>query len=325
MCPAWPTRSSSCATSAASPRSPRSTAEDLFRAQGFVHAQDRFFEMDYRRHVTAGRLSELVGDNRARARGGPRDPHLRLAPRRRAGVGPARGHDAQPPARPTRTASTPTSAAAAPQSLAVEYTVLGAQVDVTDARAVGPGRLARVAQGDGLGPARQLRRGARPGDRASPPCRTSPASPSCSRPTRRTSTRRSCPRTPPTGADASADVRRRTDPGATRRSGTPARRGPGAYPPSPDLAAQDLQRALSLGPDALAAVPHLVGEGEGIGSNSGSWAAQHTETGVPILANDPHLTSRRPASGPRWGCAARRSRPSARSTSPGSPSPASRA
>jgi penicillin amidase len=34
---------------------------DLFRAEGFVHAQDRFFEMDLRRHVTAGRLSELVG------------------------------------------------------------------------------------------------------------------------------------------------------------------------------------------------------------------------------------------------------------------------
>ncbi|HEX2705670.1 MAG TPA: penicillin acylase family protein, partial [Candidatus Lustribacter sp.] len=35
---------------------------DLMRAQGFVSAQDRFFEMDLRRHVTAGRLSELVGD-----------------------------------------------------------------------------------------------------------------------------------------------------------------------------------------------------------------------------------------------------------------------
>ncbi|MFG3439021.1 penicillin acylase family protein [Nonomuraea sp. NPDC047897] len=37
------------------------TAEDLFVAQGFVHAQDRFWEMDFRRHVTAGRLSELFG------------------------------------------------------------------------------------------------------------------------------------------------------------------------------------------------------------------------------------------------------------------------
>jgi penicillin G amidase len=37
------------------------TAEDLFYAQGFVQAQDRFFEMDFRRHVTAGRLAELLG------------------------------------------------------------------------------------------------------------------------------------------------------------------------------------------------------------------------------------------------------------------------
>lgn len=37
------------------------SAHDLFLAQGFVHAQDRFWEMDFRRHVTSGRLSELFG------------------------------------------------------------------------------------------------------------------------------------------------------------------------------------------------------------------------------------------------------------------------
>ncbi|GAB3622947.1 penicillin acylase family protein [Mariniluteicoccus endophyticus] len=37
------------------------TAEDLFAAQGYVHAQERFFEMDVRRHITAGRLSEMFG------------------------------------------------------------------------------------------------------------------------------------------------------------------------------------------------------------------------------------------------------------------------
>ena len=35
--------------------------EDLFEAQGYLHAQDRFFEMDFRRHLAAGRLSELFG------------------------------------------------------------------------------------------------------------------------------------------------------------------------------------------------------------------------------------------------------------------------
>ena len=38
------------------------TAEDLFRAQGYVAAQDRFFQMDLRRHIVSGRLSELVGE-----------------------------------------------------------------------------------------------------------------------------------------------------------------------------------------------------------------------------------------------------------------------
>ncbi|GGO67772.1 penicillin amidase [Nonomuraea cavernae] len=37
------------------------SSEDLFMAQGFAHAQDRFWEMDFRRHTTAGRLSELFG------------------------------------------------------------------------------------------------------------------------------------------------------------------------------------------------------------------------------------------------------------------------
>lgn len=40
------------------------TTDDLFRAQGFTQAQDRFFEMDLHRHVASGRLSELVGESR---------------------------------------------------------------------------------------------------------------------------------------------------------------------------------------------------------------------------------------------------------------------
>jgi penicillin G amidase len=38
-----------------------SGSDDLFRAQGYVHAQDRFWEMDMRRHATAGRVAELFG------------------------------------------------------------------------------------------------------------------------------------------------------------------------------------------------------------------------------------------------------------------------
>ena len=46
--------------------------EDLFFAQGFVHAQDRFWEMDVRRHITAGRLSEMFGASQV-----PTDTFLR--------------------------------------------------------------------------------------------------------------------------------------------------------------------------------------------------------------------------------------------------------
>lgn len=40
------------------------STDDLFYAQGFVHAQDRFFEMDFRRHVTSGRVAEMFGSRR---------------------------------------------------------------------------------------------------------------------------------------------------------------------------------------------------------------------------------------------------------------------
>ena len=39
------------------------TKHDLFFAQGYVHAQDRFWQMDLWRHQSAGRLSELLGKN----------------------------------------------------------------------------------------------------------------------------------------------------------------------------------------------------------------------------------------------------------------------
>lgn len=37
------------------------TTRDLFMAQGFVHAQDRFWQMDVARHIGAGRLAEMFG------------------------------------------------------------------------------------------------------------------------------------------------------------------------------------------------------------------------------------------------------------------------
>lgn len=38
-----------------------STEHDLFFAEGYIHAQDRFWQMDFNRHVGSGRLSEMLG------------------------------------------------------------------------------------------------------------------------------------------------------------------------------------------------------------------------------------------------------------------------
>jgi penicillin G amidase len=39
------------------------SSHDLFLAQGYVHAQDRFWQMDFWRHVGSARLSELFGES----------------------------------------------------------------------------------------------------------------------------------------------------------------------------------------------------------------------------------------------------------------------
>lgn len=36
--------------------------EDLFFAQGYTHAQDRFWQMEFWRHISMGRISEIVGE-----------------------------------------------------------------------------------------------------------------------------------------------------------------------------------------------------------------------------------------------------------------------
>jgi penicillin amidase len=44
-----------------------SNSDDLFFAQGYVHAQDRFWQMDFWRHIGSGRLGEMFGDSQVEA------------------------------------------------------------------------------------------------------------------------------------------------------------------------------------------------------------------------------------------------------------------
>src|SRR3970282_2237096 len=39
------------------------SVRDLFFAQGYVHAQDRFWQMDTWRHIGSGELSEMFGES----------------------------------------------------------------------------------------------------------------------------------------------------------------------------------------------------------------------------------------------------------------------
>ena len=40
--------------------------EDGYRALGYLHAQDRFFQMDFARRVAAGRMAEFIGSGALR-------------------------------------------------------------------------------------------------------------------------------------------------------------------------------------------------------------------------------------------------------------------
>ena len=40
-----------------------STSHDLFFAQGYLHAQDRFWQMDFWRHIGSCRLAEMFGES----------------------------------------------------------------------------------------------------------------------------------------------------------------------------------------------------------------------------------------------------------------------
>ena len=100
-------------------------AEDLFQAQGYVQAQDRFYEMDVRRHITSGRLSELFGASPGADRHLPPDP----------GLAPGRGGRSchcsrQPPGAtwtPTRPGVNAYLRGRSAADISLEYSLLGLQ------------------------------------------------------------------------------------------------------------------------------------------------------------------------------------------------------
>ena len=130
------------------------------RAQGYVAAQDRFFEMDVRRHITAGRLASCSAARPSR----PTSSSARMGWRAYAGPRARRcwSRAPAPPCRRTPTGSTPTSRPHSPSRISLEYTLLAAKRSRLPPRAVDRRSTPWLAQGDGVGPARQHGRRDRP-------------------------------------------------------------------------------------------------------------------------------------------------------------------
>lgn len=263
------------------------TADDLFRAQGFVHAQDRFFEMDLRRHITSGRLSELVGEG-----GLETDRVIRTLGWRR--VAEAELPTLKPETRRYLQAYADGVNAyihqqGSPSKMALEYVVLGQQVpdyrveDWTPADSLAWLKAmawdlrgdysdelmrARLAGSMSLSQINELY----------PPYPYDTNKPILS------------------GRDWSSTTSNATN--VSANSALPFAKTPvkstvkSPVKSDPDLAAQTspaAQQAYAAVAKALDSVPVTMGRGDGIGSNSWVVAGSRTSTGKPLLANDPHL------------------------------------
>jgi penicillin amidase len=248
------------------------TANDLFRAQGYVSAQDRFFEMDLRRHITAGRLSELVGEA-----GLETDRVIRTMGWRRIAEQELPLLDPQ-----TRQylqayadgVNAYIKRAESPADLALEYQVLdwstpGYRVEpwtpvdslawlkamAWDLRADYDDELARA----------RLSRGGR------------------------TSEKQINLLYPPYPFDRHLPIlsEQDWDPAAASEEQ--------AATVTPTGLLKEGRAAFEATAAAVASIPTLIGEGDGIGSNSWVVSGDRTTTGKPLLANDPHLTLRIPS------------------------------
>ena len=259
---------------------------DLARAQGYVHAQERFFQMDLRRHITAGRLAELVGpegldaDKVVRTMG-----WRRVAEEELPTLKPQTRQVLQAYADGVNTYLS----GRGPGDIAVEYTILGLHPADGGGRGVDLARQPHLVQGHGLGPAWQLRRRAGEGSthRQVDPRPDQPDLPAVR-------LRRQAPDPLPGGVVGDHGRAARTVRGPVgahvgrgRGRGFDGRRGRDEG----RLASTAASRAYAVVDEAMRAVPAVLGRGEGLGSNSWVVSGERSSTGSPLLANDPHLAA----------------------------------
>jgi penicillin amidase len=279
-------------------------ADDLFRAQGYVAAQDRFFEMDLRRHITAGRLSELVGpdgletDRVIRTMGWRRVAEQEL-PRldpstQRYLRAYADGVNAYLDERDSQS------------KIALEYVILGQQVPdyriepwtpvdslawlkamAWDLRSDYADELTRARLADRMS-AGHIADLFPPYDAKAhrPILSSADWSPTASERTavkKATATSTAGPDRQSPGAKEKA----KDGGSAQQESAQPAALTGDAGPAVTREAS--VRTAYAQATSAVRAVPATLGQGDGIGSNSWVVDGEHSTTGMPLLANDPHL------------------------------------
>ncbi|MEO6789589.1 MAG: penicillin acylase family protein [Ornithinibacter sp.] len=256
---------------------------DLARAQGYVHAQERFFEMDLRRHITAGRLAELVGkpgletDKVIRTMG-----WRKVAEEELPTLAPQTRQMLQAYADGVNTYLRGRS----PREVSLEYTVLGLQLPLADIEDWTPldslswlkamawdlrgdytDELARARLNGRLSPAQIAAIYPTYDSDAHPPILSAK---DWSPQALAGLTRSAVPSALTTGA-ATRSTSATSDADAAAMTSAPA-----------DAAYAAVQQALD-------SIPQLLGRGEGVGSNSWAVSGARTTTGKPLLANDPHL------------------------------------
>src|SRR5699024_10038137 len=280
-------------------------ATDLFYAQGYVHAQDRFFEMDYRRHLTAGRLAELVGENDTAISA---DQVIRTMGWRR--VAEQEWSLLEQESREFLQAYADGVNAyiskLAPGKIALEYTVLGLQVELDEIEPWDPidslawlkamawdllsnfdQELARASIYGHLNSAYGAEEALEMVEEIFPhyptarnlPILTTPALQEDHaefRAAEEEAAREQAER------EEQAQAQGQLQPGQAQQG----HRQEGENWSPDDPFSPRMRAAVA---DAFNAVPNALGEGDGLGSNSWVISGEHTESGMPLLANDPHL------------------------------------
>jgi penicillin G amidase len=250
-------------------------AQDLFRAQGYVAAQDRFFQMDLRRHIASGRLSEMVGKD-----GIGTDRVIRTMGWRQ--VAEAELPTLAPSTRQYLQAyadgvNAYITKAGSPANMGVEYSVLGQSFPdyrvepwtpadsltwliamAWDLRGDYDNELARARLSATITPARLAE--------------IFPPYPAASHPP----------------ILSSLDWRPGT-PSTTQSAASTAASNPSLSLTQPGVATNSARNVYAEVVTVLDQLPVMVGRGDGIGSNSFVVGPNRSSTGRPLLANDPHL------------------------------------